>query len=520
MTHRVLTAEQMQKVDADTIAGGVTGITLMERAGRGVAEVIQKRFAPGHAAIFVGPGNNGGDGLVVARLLIAAGWTCSIHLAKPGAECTPDTATNYARLSAMPHLGETDPTADNIAGATLLIDSIFGTGFYGAPRGLAAEMIALINRSRAGRHVPVVSVDIPSGVNGTTGAVEGAAIRADVTVSIGAAKTGLLFHPGRAHVGDLEIIDIGFPPAIVEKHSDRIFYLGRESAAKKLTPRAPDIHKYKAGSALVVAGSDAYRGAPLLAGEAALRSGCGMLYLAVPESIRAEIPSSLEEAILIPLPQTKAGTIAPNARAILAPHVEKASAVAIGPGLGRNDETDAFVRDFVVNCPKPIVVDADALTAFAGHADELAKAKAPVVITPHDGELSRLTGEKIPTAPLERIAYSAAAAQKLGVTLVHKGAPTLVVSPNGEVWINGSGSSALAKGGTGDVLTGFVVSFLAQALAAGGGAGTPLDAACTACYLHGRAGEIEASERGERGVLASDLFTSVGRAMVELESSI
>lgn len=519
MSFRVLTAEQMQKVDADTIAGGVPGITLMERAGRGVAEIIQKRFATGHAAIFVGPGNNGGDGLVVARLLIGAGWTASIHLVKPGAECTPDTAANYARLSAMPHLGESEATADHIAGATLLIDSIFGTGFSGAPRGLAAEMIALINRSSAERRVPVVSIDIPSGVNGTTGAVDGDAVRADLTVTIGAAKTGLVFHPGRAHVGELEIIDIGFPAEVVEKHSDRVFYLGREAAAAKLPARAPDIHKYKAGTVLVIAGSERYRGAALLAGEAALRAGCGMLYLAVPESIHGAIPMDLPEAIVVALPETKEGTIAPSAHQVLAPYLEKATAVAIGPGLGRNEETDTFVREFVTRCPKPIVVDADGLTAFVGHAADLKNARSNVTITPHDGELARVFGDKIPTTALERIAYSAGAAAKLGVTLVHKGAPALIAGRDGEVWINGSGTSALAKGGTGDVLTGLVVSFLAQRLAGGSPPQeATLNAACVACYLHGRSGEIVALERGERGVIASDLFTAVGRALLELES--
>jgi NAD(P)H-hydrate epimerase len=522
MTSRVLTAEQMQKVDADTIAGGVPGLELMERAGRGVTDMILRTLAceSGHAAIFVGPGNNGGDGLVVARLLMDAGWTCSIHLLKPGHDCTPDTAANYERIekrSGLTEIGAT--TADDVRGATVNIDSIFGTGFSGAPRGDAARMIELVNSTARANNIPVFSIDIPSGVNGTTGAVDGGAVHADMTITIGAAKTGLLFHPGRACVGQLEVIDIGFPQAIVEMHSERVFYLGRDEAKARLTPRAADIHKYKAGSVLLIAGSDAYRGAPLLSGEGALRSGCGMLYLAVPQGIRGEIPSRLEEAIVVPLPLTKDGTIAKSARDVLAPHVEKASAVAIGPGLGRNDETDAFVREFVLNCAKPIVVDADALTAFAGHGDEFKKAKAPVIITPHDGELARLTGTKIPSAPLERITTSRAVARNLGVTLVHKGAPTLVASAQGDVWVNGSGSSALAKGGTGDVLTGFIVSFLAQALAVGKpGADASLDAALVACWLHGRAGEIEARERGERGVLASDLFTSVGRAMVELES--
>jgi NAD(P)H-hydrate epimerase len=457
-----------------------------------------------------------------------AGWTCSIHLLKPDTECTPDTAANFLRIEDRRGLTEFDARATNwseqaaadVRGATVVIDSIFGTGFSGSPRDEAARMIELINDAAHKHDIPVFAIDIPSGVNGTTGAVDGEAVRADLTVTIGAAKTGLLFHPGRSHAGEIEIIDIGFPKRIVEKHSQPVFYLDRHAAKAKLTPRPPDIHKYRAGVALVIAGSDQYRGAAALAGEAALRSGCGMLYLALPEVIRAQTTGKLREVIFISLPQTKDGTVARGAHEVLASHVAKADAVAIGPGLGRNDETDAFVRDFVAQCPKPMVIDADGLTAFAGHAEELKAAKAPVIITPHDGELARLTGEKIPTAPLERIAYSRAAAGKLGVTLVHKGAPTLIAAPDGEVWINGSGTSALAKGGTGDVLTGFVVSFLAQALAGGrSGRKATLDAALVGCFLHGRAGEIEAREHGDRGVLASDLFMAVGKAMVELESS-
>ena len=510
----------MQKVDAETISRGVAGIELMERAGRGVAHTILQRYPTGHAAIFVGPGNNGGDGLVVARLLIEAGWSCSIHLVKPGAQCTPDTAANYARLAGLPRLTEGDATDATLANATLLIDSIFGTGFTGAPRDRSAEMIAIINRSSAGRHIPVVSIDIPSGVNGTSGAVDGEAVHADLTITIGCAKTGLLFHPGRAHTGELVVIDIGFPPEIVEKHAGRISYLDRCAAAAMLTPRAPDTHKYKAGVALVIAGSERYRGAALLAAEAALRGGCGMVYLAVPEGIHRDIPATLREAIVVPLPHTSDGTIAASAYDTLQPHIEKANAVAIGPGLDRHDDTDGFVRRVVTTCEKPLVVDADAINALSGHANELKQANVPVIITPHDGELARLTGEKAPATAVERLAFSSRIATDLGVTLVHKGAPTLIAGREGEVWISGSGTSALAKGGTGDVLTGLTVSFLAQAVAAGAPSGAQaIAAACVACFLHGRAGELLALQHGERGVIASDLLAAVGPAMVELEAS-
>ena len=552
-TTRVLTAEQMQKVDAETIARVVPGLELMERAGRGVVKAIFARFgaprADGHhAAIFVGPGNNGGDGLVVARLLIEAGWACSIHLLKSGRECTPDTAKNYQRLLEMPRVRDSRAGAlrefeaarsdwiaqagDDLRDATLLVDSIFGTGFSGAPRDRAAEMIALINQTATKHHLPVVSIDIPSGVNGTTGEIGGEAVHATLTVTIGAAKTGLLFHPGRAHVGDLTVIDIGFPPDIVEAHAGAVFLLDQQAAASKLPRRAPDIHKYGAGTVLLIAGSERYRGAALLAAEAALRGGCGMVYLAVPEGIHREVSMGLREAIVVPLPRTDEGTIAPAAREILAPYINKADAVAIGPGLGRHDETDMFVREFVRASTRPMVVDADGLTAFAGHAAEFARAKAPVVITPHDGELARLTGEAIPTAALERIAYSSKTARDLGVTLVHKGAPTLVAGRTGEIWINASGNSALAKGGTGDVLTGLIAGFLAQGFArmrrsTQPAAGEPataesaqaLDAACVACFLHGRAGEIVAGTRGLRGVVAGDLLGALGPAMVALETT-
>lgn len=517
---RVLTSEQMQKVDAETIDRVCPGLELMERAGRGVAKAILARHGKqGKASIFVGPGNNGGDGLVVARLLVEAGWQCSIHLLKT-ADLTPDTAKNYQRLNKK-SLHEFDASRtdwpkrapEDLADATVIVDAIFGTGAKGAPRGRAAEMIALINTTAAARTIPVIAIDIPSGVDGTTGDVPGEAVRATETITIGVPKTGLLFYPGKEHVGALSIIDIGFPNDIVGKHANSWFYLDEERAAKKLPKRAPNIHKYDAGTLLLIAGSEAYRGAALLAGEAALRGGCGMVYLAVPEGIRAEVSVALREAVTIALPQTGEGTIARSAARALQPYLEKANAIAIGPGLGRNDETDAFVREFVSSTMKPVVIDADGLTAFAGHAQELARGNAARVITPHDGELKRLVGETSDRDPLERLKETADLAKRLQLTLVRKGAPTLVAASDGSVWINASGSSALATGGTGDVLTGLVGGLLAQGA-------EPVDAACVACFLHGRAGELAAAEKGVRGVIAGDLIPLLGPAMRLLESRV
>lgn len=519
----VLTNEQMQKVDEETIATTCPGIELMERAGRNVALFIRHKFEPEarKAVIFVGPGNNGGDGLVIARYLCEAGWTCTVHLLKSPDKFTPDASRNYqlfekilkdnkkAHQLDVERPDWPDRAVEDAEDADVIVDAIFGTGITGAPRGKALDMIEFIN----GRENPVVAVDIPSGVNGTTGEAGGEAVFADITVTIGAPKLGLLFHPGKTLAGEVTVVDIGFPDEIIEKHADKTYLLDRIEAAYGLPFRAPDSHKFNAGTLLLIAGSDRYRGAALLAGEAALRVGCGMVYLGVPQSIRPQIDVALREAVTFPLPETGEGTLSAGAAAVLAPYLERADAVAIGPGMGRHDETDRFIRDFVAHCGKPAVVDADGITAFSGKTEQLGRTGSQLVITPHTGELKRLMGNDFPESPPDRVAATRAAAQKLGVTLLHKGAPTLIASADEGLWINSSGGSALATGGTGDVLTGLVGGLLAQGAA-------PMDAACSACFLHGRAGEYAAEDHGVRGVIASDLPMYLGPAMLELEAVV
>jgi NAD(P)H-hydrate epimerase len=518
---RVLTNEQMQRVDAETIDSVCPGLELMERAGRNVATFIRHKFEPDarKAAIFVGSGNNGGDGLVIARHLCEAGWDCSVHLLKPPEKFTPDAAKNYQRFQKTLEKSSgaveydanrpdwPDRVADDTVDADILVDAILGTGITGAPRGKALDMIEFVN-SLAG---PVISVDIPSGVNGTTGDAGGEAVVADYTVTIGAAKTGLLFHPGKSYAGEVTVVDIGFPEDIIAKHGDDVYLLDRIEAAYRLPFRAPDAHKFNAGTLLLIVGSNQYRGAAMLAGEAALRMGCGMVYLGVPASIRPQVDIGLREAITFPLPETADGTIAEQAAAVIAPYLERADAVAIGPGLGRHEETDRFVRDFVAATARPIVVDADAITAFAGRADAIDSIPRNSVFTPHSGELKRLLGTDIPTGAPERIAATRQIAERLGCTLLHKGAPSLIADPEEGLWINTSGNSALASGGTGDVLTGMVGGLLAQ------GAG-PMDAACSASFVHGKSGEFAAEDHGTRGVIAGDLLLYLGAAVLELEA--
>ena len=519
----VLTNEQMQKVDAETIDSICPGLELMERAGRNVATFIRHRFEPeaNKAVVFVGSGNNGGDGLVIARYLCEAGWKCSVHLLQSPDKFMPDAAKNFQRfqkiLAANSGAAEFDANrpdwpervAEDTADADVLIDSIFGTGISGAPRGKALEMIEFAN-SLPG---PMVAVDIPSGVNGTTGQAGGEAIVADHTVTIGAPKTGLLFHPGKSYAGEVTVVDIGFPEEIIAKHGGPVYLLDRVEAAYRMPFRAPDAHKFSTGTLLMIAGSNQYRGAAMLGAEAALRMGCGMIYLGVPASVRPQIDVGVREAITFPLPETADGTVSENAASVIAPYLERADAVAIGPGMGRNDETDQFIQEFVVSARCPIVVDADAITAFAGKPDSIKSLPSDAVLTPHSGELRRLLETDIPESPPERIDVTIDLAKQLGCTLLHKGAPSLIADASEGLWINTSGSSALASGGTGDVLTGLVGGLLAQ------GAG-PMDAACSASFVHGRSGEFAAEDLGVRGVIASDLLLYLGAAVLELEAVV
>jgi len=521
---RILTNEQMQRVDADTIENICPGLELMERAGRGCAHLIMDGYGSEETSgvsILAGAGNNGGDGFVIARYLAEADWQVSVHLLKPGDQLAGDAADNFERLTELADERDNivlfeaaednwlDEAAEDIVTADVVVDAIFGTGISGAPRGATLDAIRLINAFPG----PVVAIDIPSGVNGSTGETPGEAVMATETLTIGAPKVGTLFHPGRAHCAEVQVVDIGFPDALIEKHAGPLHLLDLPEAAARLPFRAPDTHKFDAGTAVVVAGSREYRGAALLCAEAALRGGAGMVYLGVPASIRDDIDTALPEVITVALPETDTGTVAPAAVETLRPYLERAHAVGVGPGIGRHPETAAFVEALVGATELPAVLDADAIAAFNGRADAL-KALAgarDLVVTPHTGELGRLLGEEMPEATPERIEITERIAGLLGLTLVHKGSPALVGHPGEGVYVNTAGSSALATGGTGDVLTGFVTSFLAQGAAA-------LDAALVACLLHGRAGDAAAEEVGKRGVIAGDLLHTFGPVMVALEA--
>lgn len=512
---RVATAAEMARVDSQAIAAGTPGAQLMERAGREIVRALLDLFPalapPGRVAICCGKGNNGGDGLVMARLLDSLGFQVTVLLLGLPEDMAPDARLNHGRLPSAVRVvaapaGEWAARWREVAGAAeLAVDAVLGTGIRTPVRAPYAELLAAFQGLRA----PVLSVDVPSGVDADNGRVDPVAVRASATVTVGLPKLGLLLPPGRDHVGELAVVDIGLPPAAVEELvPDRRLLLPDDYAAL-LPARASDLHKYRCGTVLVVGGSRAYGGAAVLAGMGALRSGAGLVTVALPETLASPARTALPEAIVRPLPMTASGTLAPWPPAVAAEMLRKQHAVAIGPGMGEDPETDRWVLELLDALELPAVVDADALTAHA-RLGKTPAGRGRLVLTPHAGELARLLGTHASEIERRRLELAPELAERWGVTLLLKGSPTVIAAPGGGVHINPTGDDALAHGGTGDVLAGLIGGLLAQ------GCG-PLAAALLGAYLHGRAGRIAADEGSRRSVLAREVAAALGGAFAELE---
>jgi NAD(P)H-hydrate epimerase len=380
-----------------------------------------------------------------------------------------------------------------LASRPFVIDAIFGTGFAGVPRGLAAETIEAINRSGC----RVVAVDIASGVNADDGNAPGPAVRAELTVTMALPKLGHLLFPGRACTGLLEVADIGIPPGLTA--GGDTFLLDAAHVRSVLPERRPDGHKGTFGTALVVAGSRGFSGAACLAGMAAVRSGAGLVRLAFPAGIAPVVESRVIEAVKAHLPETTTGTLARAALAALRDLLPDADALAVGPGISTEPEAAEVARELITLSPVPVVIDADGLNNIAGRLALLGSARAPLVLTPHPGEFCRLSGVTPSEVNSNRIEVCRRFAAEHRVVLVLKGAPTVIGSPDGIVLVNPTGNSGLASGGTGDVLTGLLVGLLAQGA-------RPLDAAAAAAFLHGLAADIGVRTRTEYCLSASDLL--------------
>jgi len=500
----ILTPAEAGALDRASQERGVQAATLMENAGREVARSALAVAGGGYgsrAVVVCGKGNNGGDGLVAARHLARWGVRVTVLMLGPGEDLREPAAANFARL------GETGvrvrpfsrwALSRELARADVAIDAIFGTGFRGVPEDDHAAAIEGLNEGG----VPVVAVDIPSGVSGETGGVVGDAVWADVTVTFGAVKSGAVLLPGAERAGLVEVVDIGFPADLVQ--SD--LWLVEEADVAALLPRrAIETHKRETGVALVVAGSRLMTGAVCLTAAAASRVGAGLVQVAVPEGILPVVQSVVREATFLALPETADGTVAPDATDVLAERLAAADALALGPGMTTNAETAAWIRDLVAAAPIPTVLDADGLNAFAGRASELASRRSDLVLTPHAGEFARLSGGSARDVAADRVAHVRKLAAETEATVLLKGTRTLVGTPDGQVRVNPTGGPYLATGGTGDVLTGAIAGLMARGL-------PTADAASVAAFLHGRAGALAAARAGE-ATTAGDVLERLAEAL-------
>jgi len=532
---KVVTAAEMRQIDQDTIEGiGIPGIVLMETAGSAIVRAIERHYPTcQRIGIFAGKGNNGGDGIVIARQLAHIGRDVRLFLVSPPDSFTGEAQTNLQiakrltasfGLQAVPKGGlrieetltetefyGTGTVPTTLASCELLVDAIFGTGLRGAVRDPIATVINAINSLPT----PTLSVDLPSGLDADTGHPLGTCVRADRTATIGLPKRGLLIYPGAEFAGKLEVVDIGFPEQVVDAQNIKVNWTTAAQAAQWMPPRPPFSHKGSYGRVLIVAGSTGMTGAAALASEAALRAGAGLVTLATPKRLNPILEGLLPEVMTLPLPETDTGSLSVLATStILEFAVKTKSILAIGPGLSQHPETVSFVHQLIRENREQgldlrMIIDADGLNALAQVRETISLLNTDAVLTPHPGEMARLTSTSVPVLEKDRISTAQQFASKYGVTLVFKGAPTVTSTPNGNLWINSTGNPGMATGGMGDVLTGIIAGLMAQGISSE-------SAAALGVYLHGLAGDIVADRLGTHGLIASDVLKAVPEAIFSL----
>jgi hydroxyethylthiazole kinase-like uncharacterized protein yjeF len=511
---KVLTAEAMRAAERLAMENfGVPGLTLMEAAGRNCAEVILSEFGRemGRMAVVIaGKGNNGGDGYVIARYLGERGWKVRVFVLARQEEIGGDAKTNLDILAKdmvtfCPTPGDLASHTDLFRNADIFVDALFGIGLRSEITGVHADAIRVINNS-PGR---VVAVDIPSGVDSSTGKILGIAVHADLTVTFAFAKAGHILYPGAEYAGCLKIVEIGLPEEVVNS-TEGFEFLDLTAVRPLVRRRERNSHKGDYGHCLILAGSTGKTGAASLAANSAVRTGSGLVTLAVPASLNPVMEAKTTEAMTLPLEDFGNGWLSGDLSVRVESSIEGKDSVAVGPGIGRNPDTALLVRRLVESVEIPMVVDADGLNAVSEDVSVLLRKKSgDVILTPHPGEMSRLSGVSIVDIETDRIAAATRFAEKFGVYLILKGARTVIVAPDGRVAINGSGNPGMASGGMGDVLTGIVVSLLGQRYPA-------FDACILGVFLHGLAADLVAEEKGETGISATDVQERLPWALKKL----
>ncbi len=499
----VVTAEQMQAIDRQAIDGfGIPGITLMENAGVGIVQELQRRFpdlSRKKIFIFCGKGNNGGDGFVVARHLFNLGSEVRILLAGKLSELNGDAGINAISAHKIGiQVDELNPDHLNrhdhkLRHCDIIIDAVFGTGLNKPVAGFMEKVIDKINQFEKF----VVSVDINSGVDSESGQLMGPHVKSDLTLALACWKQSHLLHPSAGVMKETRLIDIGIPEKARVKQNIRVYQCEEEDIKSYFQKRNPNSHKGDYGHVLVLAGSRGKEGAAGLTALAVLRSGAGLCTLALPASCQKAVHPM--EVMTAPLPETANGTLSLQAKEPILDLLKDKSALAIGPGITTDPETVALIGEILPLIQCPLVLDADALNAISSHKDWLEKLKPETVLTPHPKEMSRLTGMSTQEIQRNRVATAAQFATEHSLTLVLKGSPTLIALADGSVTINPTGNAGMATGGSGDVLTGIIAGLMAQGLA-------PCSASIAGSYIHGQAGDHFAETESQTTLIAGDLL--------------
>ncbi len=511
----LMTSEQMRNVDRRAIEDmGIPGLDLMENAGNSVADFIDNLlvdYENPSISVICGKGNNGGDGFVAARHLSDMGYAVQCFLLSKPEALKGDAAVNYNRAIANGILVKVIESPDELMlppNTDLIVDSIFGTGFKGQIKGLAADIIKKINDLL----IPVVSVDCPSGVDASTGEVSTPCVIADYTITFGRPKLGLYFPPGRDYAGVVHTVDIGIPDEAVEAEKINLFLTTPEYLHFNLPKRPSNGYKGTFGYLYVLAGSVGLTGSASLTSESALRTGCGMVRLGCPSSLNDIFEVKLTEVMTSPLPEVRKkrclalrglGEIRKDIR-------DWADAVALGPGLGTHFETKELIRRLVPSLKLPTVIDADAINNLAGADEVFQQIDFPCVLTPHPGELSRLMGKPIDELTKDRFTTLREATKRFGVVIVFKGSPMLIGEPSGRIYVSPVGNSGMGTAGAGDVLTGIIGSLLAQGMDA-------FPAAICGTYILGAAGDFALTMYGNRGLIAGDIKESIPDVLMDFE---
>jgi hydroxyethylthiazole kinase-like uncharacterized protein yjeF len=502
---KVARVDEMKNLDRRaTEEFGISEDLLMENAGQAVYSVMSQELGikDNKFVVFCGGGNNGGDGLVVARKIHSSGGEAKVFLLDDEAKFKGATRKNFEIVSRMPiemsRVSSIDSVIPELVDCDAIVDAIFGTGLVRKVSGIYKDVIQLINESQS----VVFSVDIPSGVNGDTGEVMGVAVKADYTVTFGLPKLGNMLYPGHDHCGELYVSHISFPPALYNSQAMKVAI----NNPVELPERAKDSHKGTYGKVLFIAGSASYLGAPYFSALSFLKAGGGLSYLATPKSISPFIASKGSEIVFVPQKETASGSIALENNDELLEFSQTVDMVVLGPGLSLAGGTQELVRKLTPKIKKPLLIDGDGITAIAEDLGKIKKREAPTILTPHLGEMSRIAKMEIDEIGKNKVDVLQRTAKELNAMIILKGAHSLIGYPNGTVFINVSGNSGMATAGSGDVLTGTIAAMYGLGLALE-------DAVRMGVFIHGFSGDVAAVDKGEDGITAQDILDYLPETM-------